>query len=379
MKIERIEIFPVLFPFLREFRISRGTVGSATQGRPSLVVKLIADTGIIGWGESVPVRQWSDETVETAYTTLTRYLVPALIGADLFDLDSLHARMTQEIASGYTLGQPIARAGLDIAVHDAIGKALGIPLWAYWGLRRQSALTLSWTVAVSDLDEIAPAVAEGKSKGYRHFNVKVGHETTPDFDVDLCRIVRQLAPEGFLWADANGGYSLTTAKRLLRRFADVGVDILEQPLPPNALSGYAELRRLDALPLVVDEGVITPRDALEMIRLGLIDGIAMKPARVGGLYPQRRLIEIVEDAGLLFLGSGLTDPDISFAASVQIYAAYGLRYPAALNGPQFLKGTILSRGVCVAEGIAYVPEGPGLGIEVDEERIRAFQYHLDIS
>lgn len=379
MKIERIEIFPVLFPFLREFRTARGTVGSATQGRPSLVVKLTTDTGLVGWGESVPVRQWSDETVETAYTTMTRYLVPALLGADLFDLDGLHARMSREIASGYTLGQPIARAGLDIAVHDAIGKALGIPLWAYWGLRRQHALTLSWTVAVSDLDEVAPAVAEGKSKGYRHFNVKVGHETTPDVDVALCRRIRQLAPEGFLWADANGGYSLATAKRLLRRFADVGVDVLEQPLPPNALSGYAELRRLDALSLVVDEGLVTPRDALEMIRLGLIDGIAMKPARVGGLRPQRRLIELVEDAGLLLLGSGLTDPDISFAASVQIYAAYGLRYPAALNGPQFLKGTILSRGVRVADGVAYVPEGPGLGVEVDEERIRALQYPLGIS
>jgi len=379
VKIERIEVFPVSFPFRREFRISRGTVGSGTMGRASLLVKLTTDAGVVGWGESVPVRQWSDETVESAYTTMTRYLVPALVGADVFDLDDLHARMDREIAPGYTLGQPLARAGLDIAAHDAIGKALNLPLWAYWGTRRKSAIPLSWTVAVSDLDEVAPWVEEGRAKGYAHFNVKVGHESKPEWDIALCRIVRQLAPEGFLWADANGGYTVETARRIARRFAEIGVDVLEQPLPPNALSGYAALRRLDALPIVVDEGVITPRDAMELIRLGLISGVAMKPARVGGLRPQRRLIELIQDAGLMFLGSGLTDPDISFAASVHIYAAYGLLYPAALNGPQFLNATVVTKGVRVREGVAYVPEGAGLGVEVDEERANALRLDLGIA
>lgn len=379
MKIERIEVFPVSFPFLREFRISRGTVGSATLGRPSLIVKLTTDAGVVGWGESVPVRQWSYETVESAYTTMTRYLAPALIGADVFDLDGLHARMDREIASGYTLGQPIARAGLDIAAHDAIGKALNLPLSAYWGVRRKSVIALSWTVAVPSLDEIEPVVAEGKAKGYANFNVKVGHESEPDGDIALCRIVRQLAPDGFLWADANGGYTVETAKRLIRRFAEIGVDVIEQPLPPNALAGYAELRRLDALPITVDEGLITPRDCVEMIRLGLIGGVAMKPARVGGLRPQRRIIEIVQDAGLMFLGSGLTDPDISFAASAQIYAAYGLQYPAALNGPQFLNGSVVTEGVRVADGVAHVPEGAGLGVVVDEAKVRALGFDAGVA
>lgn len=369
MRIDRIDVYPVSFPFLREFRISRGTVGSARVGRPSLIVKLTTDSGIVGWGESVPVRQWSYETVESVYTTQKTYLAPALIGADVMDVDGLHTRMDREIAPGYTLGQPIARAGIDIAAHDAIGKALGVPLHAYWGIRRKDSLVLSWTVAVSSLDEVAELVDEGKSKGYRNFNVKVGHESDPSFDVTLCRTVRRLAPDGFLWADANGGYSVETAKRLVRTFADIGVDVLEQPLPPNALSGYVELQRLAALPITVDEGLITPRDLIEMIRLGAISGVAMKPARVGGLRPQRRLIEIVQDAGMLFLGSGLTDPDISFAASVAVYAAHGLQYPAALNGPQFLSASIASHSVRIDGDVAHVPDGPGLGVDVDEERI----------
>lgn len=376
--IERIEAFPVAFPFRGEFSTSREKVGSAAMGRPSIVLKLTTADGVVGWGESVPVRQWSYETMETAYTTLTRYLIPAVLGRPLFDVDGLHACMDAEIAPSYTLGQPIARSGIDIAVHDAIGKTLDVPIRDYWGARRLDRIALSWTVAVSNLDSVEGCVAEGIAAGYANFNVKVGHEADPEFDVAMSAMVREAAPEGFLWADANGGYTVGTAVRVAARLADVGVDVLEQPLPPNALSGYADLRRTSALPITVDEGVITPRDVIEMIRLGLIDGVAMKPARVGGLGPQRRIIEIVQDAGLMFLGSGLTDPDIGFAASVQVYAAYGLRYPAALNGPQFLDATIASSGVIVEGGHALVPIGAGLGVEVDEGRLASLALDLGL-
>lgn len=377
-RIDRIEAFPVAYPFRGEFSTSRGKVGSAAAGRPSIVLKLTTSDGVIGWGESVPVRQWSYETMETAYTTLTRYLIPAVVGRDLFDLDGLHTCMDGEIAPGYTLGQPIARAGIDIAAHDAIGKSLDVPIRDYWGARRRDRIPLSWTVAVSNLDSVEACVAEGHAAGYTNFNVKVGHEADPEYDVAMSRLVRDLAPDAFLWADANGGYTVATALRVARLLADVGVDILEQPLPPNALSGYLELRQTRALPITVDEGVITPSDVMEMIRLGLIDGVAMKPARVGGLAPQRRIIEIVQDAGLIFLGSGLTDPDIGFAASVQVYAAYGLAYPAALNGPQFLDATIASSGVVVEAGDALVPTGPGLGVEIDEDRLASLAMDLGL-
>lgn len=373
MKIERIDLIPVEYPFRGEFRISRGSVGSAALGRQTVIAKLTTENGTVGWGESAPIRQWSYETLESVYSTLSRYLVPAVLGADLFDLDGLHRRMDAEIAPGYTLGQPIARAAIDIAAHDALGKMLGVSLSQYWGTARLRSVPLSWTVAVPTLEKAEEAVEEGRAAGYSHFNIKVGSEDRLDFDIALARYVRQAAPDGFLWADANGGYSVQTAKEAARRLADAGADVLEQPIPINAVSGYRELRRLNALPVAVDEGIVSPRDLIEWIRLDLIDGIAMKPMRVGGLYPQRRLIETALDAGLMFLGSGLTDPDIGFAASVQIYAAYGLKYPAALNGPQFLSASAASKGVQVENGCAHVPDSAGLGIEMDEsalERMR---------
>ena len=102
----------------------------------------------------------------------------------------------------------------------------------------------------------------------------------------------------------------------------------------------------------------------------LLDGVAMKPARTAGLFDARRQVEFLERNQLMFLGSGLTDPDVSLAASLLLFGTYGLKYPAALNGPQFLAGSFLKRPLAVENGALVVPVGAGLGSEVDEEKVR---------
>jgi L-alanine-DL-glutamate epimerase-like enolase superfamily enzyme len=210
-------------------------------------------------------------------------------------------------------------------------------------------------------------VARGQQRGYRHFNVKVAPD--PVFDLELCRKVRQLVPDGFLWADANGGYDEATALAIAPKLADIGVPVLEQPLPANRLGGYQRLKRQGAIPIVMDEGVVSSVELEEFIRLDLLDGVAMKPARCGGLTEARRQIEMLLNEGLIFLGSGLTDPDLSLAASLLLYGAYDLQTPAALNGPQFLSGSLLTTEFQVTDGRVAVPTGPGLGVEVDVARL----------
>jgi L-alanine-DL-glutamate epimerase-like enolase superfamily enzyme len=148
------------------------------------------------------------------------------------------------------------------------------------------------------------------------------------------------------------------------------VDVLEQPVAANRLSAFGDLKRQGALPILMDEGIVSSAELIEFIRLGLLDGVAMKPARTAGLWDARKQVQILEDAGLLFLGSGLTDPDVSLAASLQLYAAFGLRFPAALNGKQFLKGSVLQSPIVVKNGEALVPTGAGLGVDVDESKVR---------
>jgi L-alanine-DL-glutamate epimerase-like enolase superfamily enzyme len=260
---------------------------------------------------------------------------------------------------------------VDLALFDLTGRLLGQRAAERWAGRSADKLTLSWTLNPRNLAEVETLVAEGFARGYRHFNVKVAPD--PKADLELCRQVKRLVPDGFLWADANGGYDEATALGVAPRLADMGVPVLEEPLPANRLNGYRRLKQQGALPIIMDEGIVSSVELEEFIRLGLLDGVAMKPARCGGLTEARRQIEKVREAGLMFLGSGLTDPDVALAAAVTLYAAHDLKFPAALNGPQFLRGSVLKTPLAVHDGCVAVPQGPGLGVEVDEAKLKEFQ------
>jgi len=367
--ISRIDTFPMLYPVVGRFKFFEGSPGRPA-GRQAVLVKITASNGAVGWGQSVPIPRWSYETLETVQSTLTRYLAPELIGRDPFDAEALRAIMDRAIAPSFSTGQPICKAGLDLALFDLTGRLLGQTAAERWKRRGRDRLTLSWTLNPQKLDEVEGLVAAGRARGYQHFNVKVAPD--PKFDLELCRLVRRLAPEGFLWADANGGYDEATALEVAPKLAELGVPVLEQPLPANRLTGYRRLKKQGALPIIMDEGVVSSVELEEFIRLGLLDGVAMKPARCGGLTEARRQIEIVLNAGLMFLGSGLTDPDVSLAASLALYGAYDLKYPAALNGPQFLQGSVLRQPLTPVGGGLSVPLGPGLGVEVDAKKISHF-------
>ena len=363
MRIERVELFPLSYPFAGNWKFLE-----ASAGHRVILVKVMADEGTVGWGQSLPVPKWSYETLETAYVVLRKYFAPAVLGQDPLDLENLQRALDGALAPGFSTGMPLARAGLEIALWDLAGRLTNQSLAELWGRPRGGPITLSWTVTARSLDEAEAEIAAAQTRGYRNFNLKVG--SSPAFDVALAAHVRRLAPGSFLWADANGGYDVATALEVATKLADTGVDVLEAPLRPNRISGYQALKRQAALPITMDEGLISPVEVEEFIRLGMIDGVTIKPSRAGGLASARRQIEIALDAGLFFLGSGLTDPDIALAASLALFGSYGLARPAALNGPQFLTADILAEPLRISGDIANVPSGPGLGIQVDETKLQ---------
>ena len=364
-KIERIDLFPLRYPMTGYFKFFTGPHGS--EGRAAVVVKITAENGLSGWGQALPIAKWSYETLETATAALKDYFAPVILGLDPTDIASAHTEMDKALAPGFSTGMPITRAGIDLAFHDLKGKLMNKSLSQMWKKPAGGPITLSWTVNVTDIADVGPLIEEGKKRGYRHFNIKVAPD--PDWDAALAREVKRLAPETFLWADANGGYEPDTALRAASLLADAGVDVLESPLRPNRISGYQALNNQGALPILMDEGVVSPVELEEFIKLGMLDGVAVKPARCGGLLSCLRQIELCQKNNLIWLGSGLTDPDISLAASLSLYGAYGLKKPAALNGPQFLTADVLKKPLRIENGQAFVPEGPGLGIEVDENKV----------
>ena len=364
--IVQVEIGRFDYAVAGEFKFfSPGPDGRVT--RPSVLVRLTDADGRTGWGQAVPVPSWTYETVETVLTTLRHYLAPLLLGRDPADFDGLHAAMNTTIRPAFSTGQPLCKAALDLACHDLAGHQRGVPAWKLFGEPVQSlpALTLSWTVASPKPAVIEQQLAEGRARGYRNFNIKVGYPQTAEYDLDLARRVRAFAPKSFLWADANTGYTPEQALAIAPQLRAAGVDVLESPLAPTQIRGYQALRKQGALPILMDEGIVGPEVAAEFIALGLMDGMALKPARNAGLRPSVQIVNQLRAQGLMVLGSGLTDPDFSLAAAAQLYAWAGITHPCALNGPQFLADSLVGTALAPRQDVLAVPTAPGLGLTPD--------------
>lgn len=358
-RIARVESGRLDYPLAGEFKFFKAGV------RPSVLVRLTDEDGAQGWGQAVPVESWTYETVESVESTLARYLAPALLGAQPSDLADVHARMERAIRPSFSVGQPLAKAAIDLACYDLWGKQSGQAVCHLLGTPSIDELKLSWTINTPSLEKAHEQLERGRAAGYTSYNVKIGAPQTPDYDRSLVRAVREFAPQGFHWADANTSYDLATAKRMAGVLAEAGFQALESPLPPNRLRDYQALKRHGALPILMDEGIVSPVEAEEFAALGMYDGIAMKVARCGGLWPAFQVTNVLEQQNLLLFASGLTDPDLSLAASLHLFAAAGLERPAALNGPQYLAMKFRPE-----KDVMRVPRGPGLGIEVEESAVR---------
>ncbi|NUP80803.1 MAG: dipeptide epimerase [Nonomuraea sp.] len=370
LAVERIDVFVVELPSIRSFSISGGNVTTAGKPAERVLVKVTAG-GVTGWGEATPTPAWTYETVESISTTIARYLAPALLGRPAWDLDGACAVYEKVINRGLTIGSPIAKSALDIALHDLLGRALGVPLGVLWGQRRLDRITLGWIVAGQTAGEVRQAVEEGRTHGYRAFKVKVGlHDEATD--VSVVAAVREAAPDAPVWVDANQAYTVDGALRMARRLADLEVSAFEQPLPANDVAGLRRLRDHSPLPVALDESLRHPSDLATFVKLDAIDIAIAKVQRSGGLTLSRRLCQLAEDAGLRIMGSGLTDTDLGFAASLHLFAAFGVDTPVDLNGRQFVHSAyVRGKTVEVSDGTALVPTGPGLGVEVDEGAVRA--------
>ncbi len=360
-RITKIELGRFDYAVAGEFRFFKPDADGRVR-RPSVLVRLTDEAGTVGWGQSVPVPTWTYETVESVLTTLEHYLAPVVLGRDPADFAGLHAAMNTAIRPAFSVGQPLAKAAFDLACHDLVGRQRGVPAWQLFGppAKARDNLTLSWTVASPDRAVVERQLAEGRARGYRNFNIKVGAPQTAEYDLALARLVRAFAPEGFLWADANTGYTPAEALAMAPRLRDAGVDVLESPLPPTQIRGYQALKRQGALPILMDEGIVGPEVAIEFIALNMLDGIAMKPARNAGLWPSVQIVRELQQHGLMVLGSGLTDPDFSLLGAAHLFAWSGIARPCALNGPQFLAERLCADLMPTAD-VLRLPTAPGLG------------------
>lgn len=354
------------YPLVGEFKFFKSGM------RPTVIVRLTDDTGMQGCGQAVPVESWTYETLESVESTLRLYLAPAVLGADPADLAYVHARMERAIRPSFSVGQPLAKAAIDLACYDLWGKVAAKPVCDLLGGVRSSEVQLSWTINSTSLEQAERLLEEGRLLGYDSFNIKLGPPQSAAYDLDLVRLVMRFSPHGFHWGDANTGYDLESALAQAPKFADLGLRALESPLPPNRIRAYQRLKQQGALPILMDEGIVSPVETEEFAALGMLDGIAMKVARCGGLWHASRIVEGMQRDGLTLFASGLTDPELSLAASIHLFAWAGLELPAALNGPQYLADRGTSDAAFRAHGDrVQVPTAPGLGVSPDPSAMRS--------
>lgn len=367
LTIDSSRVYAFRLPMRTTFRTSRGVIGGERSGRTVVLVKLTASDGSVGWGEASPIATWSSETVASVVGTLTDHFLPAIQGLAVADFDGLHHAMDGAIAPVWGLSAPIARAGVDIAAHDLTARALHVPVWYLLGSKRSDRVQLSWTVTGATQEAVERSLRNALASGYRSANIKLGG--APAWDTTLCSIVDRFLPGGFLWGDANGGIPVHEGPQRALALERAGLDLLEQPFAPDKHQANAALLPLLRIPLALDEPVTGPAALHELIAGRCLSSLALKVTRTGGLLPSRRCADMAEAAGLQLISSGLTDAGIAFAANVQLAAAYGVERPCALNGSQFLADDILARRLPQDGDIVRVPDAPGLGVEVDEEKV----------
>ena len=250
--IVRVEVGRFDYDLVGEFKFFK------TASRPTVLVRLTDENGLQGWGQSVPVETWTYETPETVETTLRLYLAPAMLGADPSDLADVHARLERAIRPSFSVGQPLCKAAIDLACYDLWGKQTRCTVSELLGGARRRDVKLSWTIQGSTLAGAEQQLELGRSQGYDSFNVKLGPPQSPEYDLELVRTVCRFAPDGFHWTDANTSYDLERAMAIAPKLADAGVKALESPLPPNRIRDYQALKRQGALPILMDEGIISP-------------------------------------------------------------------------------------------------------------------------
>ncbi|MGW7363016.1 mandelate racemase/muconate lactonizing enzyme family protein [Streptomyces sp. NPDC054841] len=355
MRIASFHTRVVRAPYRRPFAISSGTSPELV----TLLVEVRTTDGACGFGEASPMTAYTGETLAGLRAAVTEHAAPALIGRDPRDLAGAHTAMDAAIR-----GQHLAKAALDLALHDLAGRAAGWPAHLLLGGAVTRRVPTTWVVGLGSLDETAEEAARYAGLGFPHIKLKGGED--PERDVELVTAVRKSIPDGVeLSLDANEGYEPGSAARTVGRLADAGLDLVEQPLPRWDLAGLAALRAHGGVRVMADESLQSLHDALELVRRGAADVLNIKILKVGGLYRARQIAALAEAAGLAVKIGTMPELGVATLAAAHLSAALPhATVPPDLVGPLLVEAEPLAPEAFAAAadtGHVELTGRPGLG------------------
>lgn len=359
LEIAKIELFSVRFPLKVPFVVSYHHYDDM----PSIIVRMTTSCGIVGYGEAVPDEHVTGETIESTIAVLRHQLGPLLIGKNPMQLEHLHDLMNRS-----NRGVPAAKAALDIACHDILGKKLNQPIYAWIGGRFHDAFPVTHVLSIDTPERMAREAEAQVELGYTAIKMKVGVDVHSD--VQRVKAVRHaVGPNIPIRIDVNQGWrnaaNTVTAMRLLEPYQ---IDWVEQPVEADDFESMVEVKQKIAVPLMMDEGV---RDMYDMRRMTMMQAAHkanIKLMKCGGIHPAKKLVHMAEMSGIECQIGSMVESSIASSAGFHVAFSSKNVHTVELTGPLRFSKDVGNLTYDLPN--ISLNERPGLGIEIDEEMLQ---------
>jgi len=368
MKITKIELIPVDIP--RKKVLTLAHYGNLGQGGnfEFVLVRVHTDEGITGVGEVPPLPPLSPESQPVILDVQKKWLVPTLLGMDPFEIEEIWKRM-DFIAPTYSM----AKASIDMALWDIMGKSLDMPVHRLLGGSKPEKIPNVGLVGIDEPEVVAGVASEFVSDGYKGIRLKIA----PGRDVECVAAVREaIGYDVDLRVDCNQGYRVSEAVKMIRHIEPYDIEMVEQPTIWWDFNGLAEVAAAVDTPLMAHESMYLLSDVKNLIDAGAVGVLGLKTYRPwGGITGARRLLEMARVMNIPCMFHDDLELSVSLAAATQIISAYRnvITHKCELSGyPEWMGDDVTTESVRFEKGYVYVPDGPGLGVELDDDKVERY-------
>lgn len=357
MRISVVHLYVIKMPLKSPFITHLGSVSE----REGIIVEVIDADGVCGYGEGVAFSTpwYTEETVETSLHMLSSFLIPLIKKHPIEHPRELSA-LFKSIRRNH-----MAKAAIETAIWDLFAKKEGVSLSRLIGGTRKK-IPAGVVIAADTEGSALNQIEEYLHDGYQRFKIKIN----PHSDLSILREIRRHFPDISLMADANSAYTLADAGRL-KELDEFNLLMIEQPLAHDDIIEHAALQKLISTPICLDESIVTFEDARKAVELGSCKIINIKIGRVGGLYEAMCIHDYCLKQNIGVWCGGMIEFGVSRAHNIALASLPGFSIPGDISSSdRFWDKDIILPEVKVKKGWVEVPEGPGIGFQINEERLR---------
>ena len=363
-KIERIETTLVDIPTIRGHVLSMTTM----RAQAIVLVRIRFSDGSEGVGEGTTIggMSYGPESPEGIKLAIDAYIAPLLAGQPGDDVNAAIRLVEKNVR-----GNPIARCAVEIALWDGLAKRLGVSVAHLFGGAVRRTMPVAWTLASGRSDtDIAEAEEMIAKRRHNIFKLKIGKRPVAEDLAHVGAIARALGGRASIRVDVNQAWNMTDARRGLAGLQDIGCELAEQPIRTGDLAALRALTDGTQVAIMADEQLNGPEDALAVAAARAADVFAVKIGQSGGLKRAREVCAIGEAAGIGLYGGTMLEAGISTAAAVQLFATVPqLDWGTELFGPLLLTDEILAEPLIYRDFSVLLPEGPGIGVALDDSKV----------